>query len=78
MCMASRAVLPSAPVLVKRSEPARSTRLSLLAHATPSARQGLGFLGMLLPPFLSQQRCCALGPRKRRAAHQRRPSPPRA
>ena len=39
MCIASRAVPPSAPVLVKRSEPARSTRLSLLAHATPSAPQ---------------------------------------
>jgi len=37
MCMASRAVLPSAPVFVERSEPARSTRLSLLEQEVPSA-----------------------------------------
>ena len=48
MCLASRAVAPLAPVLAKRSEPARSTMFSLDLYASPSASHSLGLAAPLV------------------------------
>ena len=48
MCLASRAVAPLAPVLAKRSEPARSTMFSLDLYANPSAPHRLSLAAPLV------------------------------